>query len=265
MSDEASGSAWLAAETARHYQNFTEKTNMYQELSQVAVDLAQLKPGQRVLDLGCGTGVTTQLVLSALGGGGHIFALDISGPMLAVAHQAIPDERVTFIHDTAENVCERISEPVDRVVCNSVFWQLRHKSAVMIALRKVLRPDGLFVFNAPEPYFIFQNIPRSSKVGTLFKQLIAERYGVGPQDLRTIEVFLNNHGFELLHTREFTRTRTAEESYLFFRLPVATAWMEPPLDYPTRMAVLEEAQQMAHPGKTVRQRWMYFVTRPVVS
>jgi hypothetical protein len=173
------------------------------------------------------------------------------------------DERVTFIHDTAENVCEHIPQPVDRVVCNSVFWQLRHKSDVMIALRRIVRPDGLFVFNAPEPYFIFQSIPRSSKVSTLFKQLIAERYGVGPQDLRTIEVFLNNHGFELLDTREFTRTRTAEESYLFFRLPVATAWMEPPLDYPTRMAVLEEAQQMAQPEKTVRQRWMYFVTRPV--
>jgi ubiquinone/menaquinone biosynthesis C-methylase UbiE len=262
MSDEASGSAWLTAETARHYQIFTEKTSMYQELSQVMVGLAQLKPGQRVLDLGCGTGVTTQLVLSALGAEGHIYALDISGPMLDIARQIIVDERVTFIHGAAENVCDVIFQPVDRIVCNSVFWQVRQKSDVITALRKILVPDGLFVFNAPEPYFIFQHIPRSPKVSTLFKQLVAERYGVGPQDLRTIEVFLNNHGFELLQTQEFTRTRTAEESYLFFRLPVATAWMEPPLDYPTRMAVLEEARQMAHPENTVRQRWMYFVARP---
>jgi hypothetical protein len=40
--------------------------------------------------------------------------------------------------------------------------------------------------------------------------------------------------------------------------------MEPPLDYPTRMALLEEAQQLAQPDKPVRQRWMYFVARPVV-
>ncbi|RMF04253.1 MAG: hypothetical protein D6768_03715, partial [Chloroflexi bacterium] len=149
-----------------------------------------------------------------------------------------------------------------RIVCNSVFWQLRHKPAVLAALRRILTPDGLLVFNAPEPYFIFRDIPRSKKVSILFKQLAAERYGVGQQDLRTMPVFLENHGFELAQTHEFTRTRTAEESLLFFQLPVATAWMEPPLDYATRMALLDEAHRQADPAQIVRQRWMYFVARP---
>jgi hypothetical protein len=38
--------------------------------------------------------------------------------------------------------------------------------------------------------------------------------------------------------------------------------MEPPLDYPTRMALLEEARGLAQPDKTVQQRWIYFVARP---
>ncbi|MCP4422618.1 MAG: hypothetical protein GY805_38905, partial [Chloroflexi bacterium] len=125
-------------------------------------------------------------------------------------------------------------------------------------------PEGRLIFNAPEPYFIFKDIPRSSKVSILFKQLAAERYGVGPQDLRTMRVFLKNHHFELVETREFERIRSAEESYLFFKLPVATAWMEPPLDYETRLALLEEAQQMAEPDKSVKQRWMYFIARPTL-
>ncbi len=124
-----------------------------------------------------------------------------------------------------------------------------------------MAPAGLFVFNAPEPYFIFKYIPRHPKVSILFKQLAAERYGVGRQDLRTMEVFLNNHHFELIRTRELERIRTAEESYLFFQLPVATDWMEPPLDYEMRMALLEEARQLAEPDKSVKQRWMYFLTR----
>lgn len=263
MNDQHSNPAWLDEETARRYQHFTEKTPMYQELSAVMVELAQLQPGLRVLDLGCGTGVTTQAVLPALGGQGEVYALDLSPAMLEVARQKIGSSQVTFLQGDAAAAAELVPEPVDRIVCNSVFWQFRHKPQVMAALGRVLKPGGLFVFNAPEPYFIFQHIPRSPKVSQLFKQLAAERYGVGQQDLRTIEVFLQQHGFRLLKTQEFERIRSAEESYLFFQLPVATAWMEPPLDYPTRMALLEEARQMAEPDKSVRQRWMYFVAQPI--
>jgi len=264
MSDQNTSSAWLEEETARRYSIFTQKTTMYQELSQQMVNLSQIKPGMRVLDLGCGTGVTTQHVLQSLGDAGHVYALDISAPMLNIARRQVSSPHVTFLHGDAADTANLLVDqpPVDRIVCNSVFWQFRHKPPVMLALRQVLAPDGLFIFNAPEPYFIFKDIPHSKKVSILFKQLAAERYGVGQQDLRTMRVFLENFGFELITTHEFTRTRPAEESYLFFQLPVATAWMEPPLDYPTRMALLEEAQQMAEPDKAITQRWMYFVVRP---
>jgi len=263
MSNQNTSSAWLEKETARRYAMFTQKTTMYQELSQAMVNLAQIEPGMRVLDLGCGTGVTTQHVLQSLGGTGHVYALDISAPMLNIAREQVQSSQVTFLHGDAADAANLLIDqpPVDRIVCNSVFWQFRHKPDVMSALQQVLAPNGLFIFNAPEPYFIFQDIPHSKKVSILFKQLAAERYGVGQQDMRTMRVFLENSGFELITTHEFKRTRSAEESYLFFQLPVATAWMEPPLDYAARMALLEEAQQIAEPDKAVKQRWMYFVVR----
>lgn len=264
MTGSTTSRAWLEEETARRYQIFTEKTTMYQELTREMVRLAQLRPGQRVLDVGCGTGVTTRSVLPKIGSSGHVVALDVSGPMLAVARQQISAENITFVQADAAEAANHLDRAVDRIVCNSVFWQFRHKVDVLTALHRVLAPDGLLVFNAPEPYFIFQDIPRSPKVSLLFKQLAAERHGVGQQDMRTMPLFLRRCGFELLQTQEFSRTRPAEESYLFFQLPVATVWMEPPLDYPTRMALLEEARQMAQPDKAVRQRWMYFVARPVV-
>jgi ubiquinone/menaquinone biosynthesis C-methylase UbiE len=257
---------WLETETARRYKIFTEKTTMYQELSQFMVELAEIEPGMSVLDLGCGTGMTTQAVLRAMKGDGRVYALDISGPMLDVARQQISSDQVTFWQGDAVAVADLIGpHSIDRIVCNSVFWQFRHKYQVLPALHRVLAPQGRFVFNVPEPYFIFSDIPRSPKVSILFKQLAAERYGVGQQDMRTIRVFLENHRFELVTTREFTRIRSGEESHLFFQLPIATAWMEPPLDYQTRMTLLEEAYQMAQPDETIRQRWMYFVVRPVAK
>jgi hypothetical protein len=132
----------------------------------------------------------------------------------------------------------------------------------MAELRRVLTPDGRFVFNAPEPYFMFEAIPRSKRVSVLFEQLAAERYGVGRQDLRTIEVFLRNYGFEITGRQILERTRSAAESYLFMQIPVATAWMEPPLNYETRLALLEEAHQLADPNPSSKQRWMYFIVQP---
>jgi ubiquinone/menaquinone biosynthesis C-methylase UbiE len=265
MDNHASTNAWLEEETARRYQLFTQKTTMYQELSRVMVDLAEIEPGMQVLDLGCGTGVTTQVVLQALGDSGHVYALDSSGPMLDLARQQVGSKQVTFLQADAAGVADLIHpHSIDRIVCNSVFWQFRHKQQVLSALHQVLATTGRFVFNAPEPYFIFKDIPRSRKVSILFKQLTAERYGVGQHDLRTIEVFLKNYGFDLVARQEFTRIRSGEESYLFFQLPIATAWMEPPLDYQTRLALLEEAHQMAEPDETVQQRWMYFVARPLL-
>jgi ubiquinone/menaquinone biosynthesis C-methylase UbiE len=262
MSNQSTANAWLEAETARRYRLFAQKTTMYQELSQMIVDLADLEPGMRVLDLGCGTGVTTQAVLAALGEQGHVYALDLSAAMLEVAQGQLRSDQVTFVQADAGDFARLIPEPVDRVVCSSVFWQFRHKPAVLAELGQVLKPEGLFVFNAPEPYFIFKHIPRSPKVGILFEQLAAERHGVGRQDMRTIEVFLNNHSFELAQTKMLERVRPGEESYLFMQLPVATAWMEPPLGYETRLELLEEAWQLAEPAQSSKQRWMYFVVKP---
>src|SRR5680860_236148 len=42
----------------------------------------QLKPGDRVLDIGCGTGLNFPLLREAVGPGGRIVGVDISGEML---------------------------------------------------------------------------------------------------------------------------------------------------------------------------------------
>ena len=261
MTEKFSGDAWLEEETARRYKAFTEKTTMYQELSRILLKHAGLKPGMHVVDLGCGTGVTSQAILEVLGGKGQVYAIDLSGPMLAVARNQVNSPQVSFILADAGAFAQLVETPVERILCSSVFWQFRHKPQVLAQIRQVLAPDGLFVFNVPEPYFIFEDIPRSSKVGILFKQLAAERYGVGQQDLRTMEVFLHTHGFEIASSEIFTRVRSSEENYLFNQIPVATAWMDPPLNYDTRLELLAEAYRLAEPEQATQHRWMYFVTR----
>lgn len=80
---------------------------------------ATIREGDRVVDLGCGTGILGLLCLQA--GASHIVAIDES-PMLGIARRALalafPPDRLTFI---AANSHRAVVEPlVDLVVCDHV-------------------------------------------------------------------------------------------------------------------------------------------------
>ena len=49
------------------------------------VEMAALEPGQRVLDIACGTGVVARTAARQLGSGSNVTGLDLSAPMLAAA------------------------------------------------------------------------------------------------------------------------------------------------------------------------------------
>ena len=48
-------------------------------------------PGERVLDIGCGTGVTTVPYAQAVGPSGHVTGADISRPMLDAARRRVEE------------------------------------------------------------------------------------------------------------------------------------------------------------------------------
>jgi SAM-dependent methyltransferase len=59
------------------------------EMLEQLLAAAQAKPGEQVLDIGCGTGVTTEPYAVAVGPSGHVTAVDIAKPMLDAARQRI--------------------------------------------------------------------------------------------------------------------------------------------------------------------------------
>jgi SAM-dependent methyltransferase len=71
------------------------------EAADAALKLADAKPGARVLDIGCGAGVTSLLLADAVGPGGHVTGVDVSQPMLALARSRTDARNVTFIEADA--------------------------------------------------------------------------------------------------------------------------------------------------------------------
>ena len=64
--------------------------------AQRMIELARPRPGQRVLDVGCGTGIVARRAAACVGHDGRITGLDASPGMLAVARAAAGREQCSI-------------------------------------------------------------------------------------------------------------------------------------------------------------------------
>ena len=56
-------------------------------VSEILIDRANIKAGERIVDIGCGCGATTIALAEKVGPSGHVLGVDISAPMLARARE----------------------------------------------------------------------------------------------------------------------------------------------------------------------------------
>ncbi len=108
--------------------------------------LAQLEPGQVVLDLGSGAGLDVLLSAKRVGPGGHAYGVDMTDEMLALAsanRDKAEIRNATFLKGTIENV-PLPDASVDVVISNCVINLAEDKGAVIKEAYRVLRPGGLF-------------------------------------------------------------------------------------------------------------------------
>jgi len=103
--------------------------------------------GPRIVDLACGPGTITELILTAKERGrGLIYAVDPSLTELDRARRRVTSSLVRFIHGSAENL-SRLVPQVDVVIfCNAIHL-IADKHRVLGEIRKVLGPGGTLAFN----------------------------------------------------------------------------------------------------------------------
>jgi SAM-dependent methyltransferase len=56
------------------------------------VDLAQLRPGERVVDVACGTGIVARIAAARVGPTGSVVGVDLNPGMLSVARSVVPTD-----------------------------------------------------------------------------------------------------------------------------------------------------------------------------
>jgi arsenite methyltransferase len=108
--------------------------------------LADLRPGEVVLDLGSGAGLDVLLSARRVAPGGHAYGVDMTDEMLDVAREnqvRSGVENATFLKGTIESV-PLPDASADVVISNCVINLAADKGAVLREAFRVLRPDGRF-------------------------------------------------------------------------------------------------------------------------
>ena len=108
--------------------------------------LAELKPGEVVLDLGSGGGIDVLLSARRVGPTGKAYGLDMTDDMLALARENQQKAGVTNV-EFLKGTIERIPLPdssVDVIISNCVINLSADKDRVLAEAFRVLRPGGRF-------------------------------------------------------------------------------------------------------------------------
>jgi len=125
----------------RHQQDwdpsrYAENARFVSELGQPVLELLNPKPGERVLDLGCGDGALTEKLLAA---GAEVVAIDASDDMVAAARRRGLDARVADAYHLS------FSSEFDAAFSNAALhWMKRDPDAVIRGVCHALKPGGRF-------------------------------------------------------------------------------------------------------------------------
>ncbi len=170
---------WGSGEVAQNWsRGQAQREEYYQPATEMMLDLADLRTGNRVLDVAAGTGDQTLLAARRVGLNGHVLATDLSATMLKAAIEAARKAGLTNVETRTMNAEDLDLNPgsFDVVICRLGLMLFSDPPKALRGMHRVVKPGGkvaTLVFSTAEknPY---QGVPSAllqglgSKVPSLF-------------------------------------------------------------------------------------------------
>jgi demethylmenaquinone methyltransferase/2-methoxy-6-polyprenyl-1,4-benzoquinol methylase len=132
---------------------------------QSIVDRVDPRPGEKIIDICCGTGTLTIMLAERLAGEGEVVGLELSGAQLRVAREKKRHQGLTFLEGDAQKLPFENGYFDKGIVCGALHEMpgvVRRE--VLSETHRVIRPGGRMVF-------VEQNSPQRKWKRTLFDLL----------------------------------------------------------------------------------------------
>ena len=153
----------------------------------LAIGMANIQPGQRVLDLAGGTGDLTRLIAAQLGPQGRVVLSDINNAMIQTGRARLLDQGIAGNVGYVQADAEHLPFPDNSFNCITMGFGLRnvtHKQTALDSMYRVLKPGGrLLILEFSQPvavlkpaydFYSFSILPRLGRL--IAKDAASYRY-----------------------------------------------------------------------------------------
>ena len=145
-------------------------------IADTLIDRAKPKAGERIIDIGCGSGATSIAFAQQVGSSGHVFGIDISGPMLARARASAPRELPVDFALADATIYPFDPASFDLLASRFGVMFFAEPSRSFANMRKALRPSGRLAFACwreprENPFFmaplqaVYKHVPKLPQQG----------------------------------------------------------------------------------------------------
>ncbi|OMC54832.1 methylase [Mycobacterium sp. IS-836] len=120
---------------------------LHNDFTEHALRLAGLRPGMRVLDVGCGPGDVSFIAARLVGREGRVLGVDAAADVIELARTRAADQGLESVSFEATAIADiHLDEPVDAVIGRLILMHLPDPVAALRHLAAMVRPGGLIVF-----------------------------------------------------------------------------------------------------------------------
>lgn len=271
-------SRWDDPTNAELYDAFARAHRLYRDTSSDLIDLAGIRGGMTVVDLACGTGVTTELILECLDDAGRVVAVDGSEAMLNVAQRNVSDPRVTWVKADGVAIADNVTD-ADAILCNSAFWQMDMEETLR-ACARALRPGGILAFNIGRNFLMMPLTPEELRPAkpTFFHMIEAvavldhgyapphpaatrgPRRRRGPLTPDSLKEMIVSAGLvvDAIEEREYENPADAQLGWI--SVPVFADNVLPGMAHEQQLDVIRSAYERFDKS-TTKSKWFFYVAR----
>jgi 2-polyprenyl-3-methyl-5-hydroxy-6-metoxy-1,4-benzoquinol methylase len=120
---------------------------LYDDFTEHALRLAGLRPGMRVLDVGCGPGDVSFVAAGLVGPAGTVLGVDVSDNVIQVARGRAAEQGLDTVRFESTAIADiSLNDPVDAVIGRFILMHLPDPVATLRDLAAMVRPGGLIAF-----------------------------------------------------------------------------------------------------------------------
>lgn len=134
-----------------------------EKLKKIVFEL-ELKPGEKVLDIGSGTGIMIPYLFNRVKESGAIIALDISEKMISISKNKNPPEKFPNVKFIVQNINKFLmEEEFDAILCYSCFPHFLEQALIIQKLSKGLKMGGKLMIAHSQSRKAINNLHKKSE------------------------------------------------------------------------------------------------------